>query len=509
MRKGTAPQELRTPLRVYRLAWCATLVFGIWYAALSFGNHYYFRTFAFDLGIKNQAVFDYAHGRHNYNTVLPELGGEVNNLANHFEPILALASPLYWVFGNWTLLIVQWFCLLLGAWGMFRFARCVAPQKDWLPLAAMLSFFMFWGVFSTLSFDVHTNAMAAGFLPWLFVAFQQKKWRTAAFWALLMVACKENIALWLAFIGLGLAWHYRNQVAQRKAALVLSLASVFAFLLILKWVMPYMANGKLEYLHFNYRALGEDMGQALSTLITQPWKGIELLFFVPEGTESSFALKAKTWTWELLLMSGAWIALLRPSVALMSLPILAQKMFNDDPIKWSPFLHYNIEFAPILGFALVIFVARVNPKMYLVVVSLVLLGGAAATWRSFDLYRPQAYMPQQLKVWHPEHWRRSPSPVEIRQILTNIPSEASVCASSVLVPHLANRRVIRTWPDVKEDDYVVLFNDGQMYYPQDQASFIESVENLKLNQAYTLLQNKDGIIVFMRIPKFGKPRFNK
>ncbi len=498
MWKGTVPQELRTPKRVYRLAWGATLLFGLWYAALSFGNHYYFRTFAFDLGIKNQAVFDYAHGRHNYNTVLPELGGEVNNLANHFEPIMAMVSPLYWLFGNWTLLLVQWFCLLLGAWGMFRFARCVAPNKDWLPLAAMLSYFMFWGVFSALSFDVHTNVMAAGFLPWLFVAFQQKKWRTAAFWALLMVASKENIALWLAFIGLALAWHYRNQVAQRKAALVLSLASVCAFLLILKWVMPYMADGKLEYLHFNYSALGKDMGEALKTLLTQPWKGIELLFFVPDSIDSSFAIKAKAWTWELLLMSGAWLAVFRPAAALMAIPVLAQKMFNDDPTKWSPFLHYNIEFAPILAFALVVFAARLNPKTYVLMVSLVLLGGALATWRSFDLYRPQAYMPQQVKVWHSDHWKRSPRAAKIREVVDQIPHEASVSASAVLVPHLADRKIIRTWPDFREDDFVVLLDDGYMYYPQNQEAFLASVQKLREIGSYSSIHEGEGLFLFKK-----------
>ncbi len=498
MRKAMVPHELRSPRIVYRLAWCATLIFGLWYAALSFGNHYFYRTFAFDLGIKNQAVFDYAHGRHNYNTVLPELGGEVNNLANHFEPIMALLSPMYWVFGNWTLLVVQWFCLLLGAWGMFRFARCAAPAKDWLPLAAMLSFFMFWGVFSALSFDVHTNVMAAGFLPWLFVAFEQKKWGKAAFWALLMVACKENIALWLVFIGLGLAWHYRRQVGQGKAALVLSLSAVCAFLLILKWLMPYMADGKLEYLHFNYSALGKDMGQAIKTLLTQPWKGIELLFFVPESIDSSFALKAKAWTWELLLMSGAWLAVFRPAAALMALPVLAQKMFNDDPTKWSPFLHYNIEFAPILAFALVVFAARLTPKIYVLMVSLGLIGGALATWRSFDLYRPQAYMPQQLKVWHADHWKRSPSAAKIRKVLDQIPQEASVSASSVLVPHLADRKIIRTWPDLREDDFVVLLDDGYMYYPQNQEVFLASVQMLREKSSYSPMHEGEGLFIFKK-----------
>lgn len=77
------------------LALTTALLFSLWYAAISFVNHHLLRTFAYDLGIKNQAIWDYAHFRWNYNSIMAELNGEINVLANHFEPVIALFSPLY------------------------------------------------------------------------------------------------------------------------------------------------------------------------------------------------------------------------------------------------------------------------------------------------------------------------------------------------------------------------------------------------------------------------------
>src|SRR5688572_26649804 len=87
--------------------WIIILFFACVYFSISIYNHYNFRTFAFDLGIKNQVLWDYAHGRMNYNSLMPELDGKVNVLANHFEPVLFIFAPLYYIFGSYTLLLVQ------------------------------------------------------------------------------------------------------------------------------------------------------------------------------------------------------------------------------------------------------------------------------------------------------------------------------------------------------------------------------------------------------------------
>lgn len=150
--------------RTLYLSILVTIVYAVIYSSISLWNHYVFRTFAYDLGIKNQALWDYAHLRMNYNTVLQELNGEINILANHFEPVIMLFAPLYYVFGSYTLLVVQIFFLLLGGWGI---RRLIIHQSgnEWLALTGMLVFYSMWGVFGALSFDFHTNVIAASVVP--------------------------------------------------------------------------------------------------------------------------------------------------------------------------------------------------------------------------------------------------------------------------------------------------------------------------------------------------------
>src|SRR6476620_4958201 len=82
------------------------VVFGIIYALISLVNHYNFRTYALDLGMVNHAVYDYAHFRKNVTTLLLDTP-PTNFLANHFTLVPLLVSPLYWLFGNYTMLLVQ------------------------------------------------------------------------------------------------------------------------------------------------------------------------------------------------------------------------------------------------------------------------------------------------------------------------------------------------------------------------------------------------------------------
>ena len=92
------------------------LLFGCAYVLLSLVNYYLFRTYAFDLGIHTQTVWDYAHLRLVPSSVVP-----YNNMfGDHFAFLQVLWAPLYWVFGSYTLLVVQVAAMLGGGYGLYR-----------------------------------------------------------------------------------------------------------------------------------------------------------------------------------------------------------------------------------------------------------------------------------------------------------------------------------------------------------------------------------------------------
>ena len=98
--------------------WLPIFFFGFIYVLISFGNHYNFRTYARDLGIFTNALYDYSTFHWNEPTVLHLY--LKNILGDHFILIALLISPFTWIFGSYTLLVFQILSILFGGFGVYR-----------------------------------------------------------------------------------------------------------------------------------------------------------------------------------------------------------------------------------------------------------------------------------------------------------------------------------------------------------------------------------------------------
>src|ERR1700739_5017772 len=90
------------------------------YSLICFVNHNNFRTYALDLGLYTRTLYDYAHFSFSYSEVFKEI--PENMLSDHFDLLLMIFSPLYWVFGNITLLVIQIVAIHTGAYGVYKLA---------------------------------------------------------------------------------------------------------------------------------------------------------------------------------------------------------------------------------------------------------------------------------------------------------------------------------------------------------------------------------------------------
>lgn len=481
------------------LAWGVTLLFLAIYASISLYNHYVFRTAAYDLGIKNQAIWDYANFRFNYNTIMPELNGEVNYLANHFEPALFLFGPLYWIFGSYTLLVVQILFVLLGGWGIFAYFR-TTQKNDYLPVIAMATFLATWGVFAALSSDFHTNVIAAAVLPWVLYFMEKGKVLLSVLVALFMMTCKENMALWTIFIGLGMALHYRKSKLRIKGSAVISLLGFAYFLFVMKVAIPHYANGKLPYMHFNYSALGENPGQALIGLLTHPIKAIKLLFISHGEMAGTADPNLKTDLHLFVLLSGGIFLLFRPQFLVMLIPIYAQKMFSDDPSKWGIYNQYSIEFVPILVLAsFTVFSALKDHRAALLAGILLFLSSFDTTKRFIDLWSPNVYYKTIDNFYKPSHYTREFPVKEMHQNLVKyIPKDVSVSATYFLVPHLAERKQVYQYPNIDNADFIAWANDSIGTYPMDSVAYYHSIDTIKSNGQWADVYENDHLVILKR-----------
>jgi uncharacterized membrane protein len=409
------------------------VVFLIIYSLISFANHYNFRTYGLDLGIYTRAVYDYAHFHFNYSEIFKVQ--KENILGDHFDPILIIISPLYWIFGNHVLLIVQIAFIHVGAFGIYKVALQQLKNKN-LSLIITAAFLSFYGVFSALSFDVHTNVFAAMLIPWLFYFFINSKWKKTIVISALILLCKENMALWLIFIGFGLAWLYYKEVQKRNMALIISLISIVYFICITTIIMPALsASG--NYAHMHYEVLGNNFSQILNNLFKHPLVAFCMLF--KNHSSDSLYDFYKIETHIFVLLSGGLLLFVKPQYLLMLVPIYFQKMFHNNPMIWSVSMHYSIEFAPILVLCFITVLSSIKLEknkflfsfIYLALCIIVTIRLCDHTIGFVDKTR--------IRFYQVDHYKSDFDNQVVYSDFKKIPANAVVSAENMFVPHLIEK----------------------------------------------------------------------
>ncbi len=468
------------------------IVFALIYSSISLVNHYNYRTSAYDLGINNNAIYDYAHFRWNDCMLLqPQYK---NILSDHFSLYPVLVSPLYWILGSYTMLIFQIVAILFGGIGIYKLIEDKSKDPQ-LALIAMCHFFLMWGIYSALAFDYHDNVIAAMFVPWLIYYFlRQQTFATWTFLILILIS-KENMALWSIFIGLGLFLYSYDNKKLRVTALLLSLASLLYFIVILKFVIPSLANAGRIYNHFNYSALGSNFEEAIINIFTRPLEVFGLLFSSPNGNDYLYGIKVETHL--MVFLCGGYALLKRPSFLVMLIPIYAQKMFNDDQAKWGTICHYSIEFAPIITIAFYLWIVSYSIETRKVLATFGLSLCLISIFLLIQERSSKWFNKDEFHMYEARHYETSYNVSEINEALKLIPDTAKVSAEANIVPHLSFRDYIYHYPYIADADYIVLLDDWRCS-PISQEEFQSNLKALLVSTEWHSLYAKNGFYIFKR-----------
>lgn len=462
------------------------------FASVSIVNHYFFRTHAHDLGIETNTIFDYAHLRVNDCMLMqPQFN---NVLSDHFSLLPMLYSPLIYIFGSYTLLIVQILFVLLGGYGIFKYVS-FKTKDNWLGILATVHFFSLWGIYSALAFDAHNNVMAAMIVPWFFYFFEKGQLKKAFLFFALVISAKENMALWTLFIAVGLLFvNYKNK-ERRNFLLMMAVTSVVYFVTVMQFIMPALANDGRAYLHFEYHALGNNFGEVVVNIIKHPIKTFSL-FFENHSDEAIY----DTYKSELhfiILLSGGIALFLRPQFLIMLIPIYAQKLFSDDSIKWGLGYHYSIEFVPIISIALFTFINDL--KLVKIKFATAFLGITTTIFCTiYTVNHAQSipYLKEELQFTKAIHYKRNFNINNVYDLMKLIPPNAKVSASNVIAPHLSLRDFIYLFPVVQNAEYIILLDDGDAY-PLSAEQMKTEITKLMTSPEWKL-EKQEGIVYLFR-----------
>jgi len=388
-------------------------VLSVAYATVSVSKHLRLRSTGYDLGIFEQAVRAYAHGR----APVAELkGAGYNLLGDHFHPALAVLAPAYRLFPSpITLLVAQALLLAASAIPVTRLA--IARLGPGAGACIGVAYGLSWGLQQAIWFDVHEVCLAVPLLALSLERLATGRWAAAVAWAAPLVLVKEDLPATVAAIGGYLL--LRRQWRLGAATVV---GAVAAGLLIVLVAIP-AANPQHGY---GYTELATPAGNPLSRLLLPGVKG---------------------WTVLALLAPTGFVAL-RSGLLLLAVPTLLWRFWGTIPFYWGTGFHYNAVLMPIVFVACVEGLTRITAEpagwpAWLPPARLARLvpPAAAGAALALTLVLPLGMLATPARLVPDARTDAA------RQLLGMIPDGASVAASNRLAPQLTARCQVYLFPN--------------------------------------------------------------
>ncbi|MGP8214140.1 MAG: DUF2079 domain-containing protein [Bacteroidia bacterium] len=459
-------------------------VFALAYFITAIGNHYLFRTTNEDYGVYNFAFWDYAHFHISKCSVLYYTN--MNFLQDHFSLTLMYFVPVYWLInwltGTYTLAIIQVVMILVGGWATYRLI-VLKTSDAWLGIASLVYYFLLQGHYSIFEGECNIAVISASFIPMFLYYFELKKYILASVIFVLAIFSRENIPLWfISILLIVMLWHRKD----KKILMICSafiLASLVYFALLFKVIIPHFETAEKHYNLFNYSALGDTPYEAFKYVLKHPFNTARLFFINQSGDAQYNGVKNEFYL--IYLISGGFMLFLRPQYFIWFIPLIAQKMLNDEPIRWSIEVHYAIEVVTMLPIAVFIIMSTLKKGKLKYILSTVICAMTLfMTAYKMDIKHREITWAKPIKesMFHPGFFTADYNSGKIHQALSLIPADAKVSASASIVPHLAQRSNIYEFPQVDDAQYIAVFsfhdyyNVGEGQYNQEFYKYVFSPE---------------------------------
>lgn len=412
------------------------------FSFLSIRNHDLYQTFAWDLGFFDQLLWQASKGNLNFVSTI----GNINILGDHFQPIIYLLVPLYWLWDDVrVLLVAQAFLVAVAALPIYLLARRKL-KNEFLAVAIAVSYLLFGGTQFTMTNEFHQSAFIPLFLALglYWVESGKNKRGLVVLFSLLLV--REETGFLLS--ALGIMYLLKRKFQEGSMLLI---GGPFVFILLVNVIMPKISS-QGKYIHYGYGAMGDTPEEVLTNITTRPQEALKL-FVYPDVKRAQMRNA---------LMSFGGLPLLSP---FSLIPVLEQYVvrFIDtrNVHRWIDNTHYAASLGPLLAFGTIEGISFMRTDLrfrglssrlawYVVFSSLVM----AIVVRSpiLSIVKSQLYFTPQ--------WVHN-----INRLVQEIPADVPVAANNSVAPHLTHRGNVYYPPKVKDAQMIVLdLADGPNKY---------------------------------------------
>jgi len=426
-----------------RFVWLAMSAFTVHFGALAVLRHRAFGSGRFDLGNMTQAVWSTANG--DFLSVTDVHGDQISRLGSHFDPILALLAPLWWVWPSpELLLVVQAGAVAAGALPVFWLARAHLDSER-AAAALALAYLLYPPVQWLTASDFHPVSLATSLLLFAWWFLDERQLLPFALFAAAALATKEHVGLTIAAMGVWYGIRYREPRTGAAIAIAAGSVALLATLV----VVPHFAPAGVSAFESRYDAPALD-GRDLSYLAA---------LFLPLGL----------------------LPLAAPLALLPALPELGLNLLSSTITQTSVKTHYAATAVPALLAATVYGVARIGDRAGYVA-ALAALAGAIALGPvgRIDI-------------------DAGPHDAAARRALAVVPEGAPVSATNALGAHLSDRRRIFSFPILRDAKWVAVDSTRLTYLDSLRPGRARpALAALRRDPDWRLVFAEDGILVFRK-----------
>lgn len=459
-----------------KLALTAALLFFSFTLIFTLHRHYTFYS-SYDQGIFNQVFWNNLHGRFFESSLSSQLSTNVvhdqqvpevyyHRLGQHFTPALLLWWPIYALFPHPATLTVLLVTFITAA-GLVLYA--LARQYTEPYTAGMItgSFYCANAVLGPTLNNFHDIAQIPLFVFTLLLAMEKRWWWLFWLLACLIPTVREDSGITLFGIGVYLVLSRRYP----RTGLALCLFSFAYMVLLTNLIMPLFSEDiskRFMLERFGQYVEGDEAStlEVIWAMLSKPWLLLVELVTPLDRTINYLLGQLLPFAFVPVLSPAAWMIAGFPL-----LKLLLGKGFSVLAIG----IRYAMSVVPGLCYGAILWwggqgirrfhqpKASLQPRplttrmrrlwMFCLALSLIFTITSSPN-RTFYFLFPDSVQPG-VYVSLPEQWRRTG---QIRSLMAQIRPEASVTATTYIIPHLSGRRAIIRFPglEVRNDNQEVV-----------------------------------------------------
>ncbi len=383
---------------------------------------------------------------------------ELSHFAVHVSPALYVFLPIYFIFPSPVMLVViQVLFLISGVIPLYKICKN-HKLSNYITLGILIATICYPALAGGCFYDFHENMMLFPCLLWLFYFMEKKK--TVWFWVFVAftLLIKEDAAFYVACIGL---YMILGRKEYKKGGITFGVSLVWFFLAIV--YLKIYGDGLMTGRYANYLSNQDDsFFMIFATILKDPAYALGQIF-----TKE----KMEYFLWILVPILALPAVTKKPSEYILLIPTLLVNLLTSYQYQFSIFFQYSFGTMAMLFYIVTLEIGRCEYKKAKKVVTYMTI---ASLFMGCNLYRTA-------KMYVKDYYMAKHDTFEVvDSALKDIPEDASVEATTFLIPKLSQRKVVYQYQDAwktedKKCDYLVIdliYDSSKKIYEENRNQWI-------------------------------------